>query len=146
MQLSLRESICRHRELPDDQEILTGRIELLAPADRELLEAVLIRGQSATSLARIMGVRPRTLRDRVRRLSRRVASRRFLDAARAMSYLPDEDAELARLYYCQGLSQRALAERLGVTSHSLRRRLDRIAAEIATIRRMHRSRSLHAGG
>ncbi|MGC9454819.1 MAG: hypothetical protein ACP5HU_08125 [Phycisphaerae bacterium] len=145
MQLSLRENICRKQELPADDEIIRGRIELLSPPEKELLEAVLIRGQSAASLARIMGIPPRTLRDRVRRLSRRLTSRPFLDAARALPYLPAEDAELARLYFCQGLSQRTLARRLGLTSHKLRRRLDRVSAQISAIRRMHRSRSFARG-
>ena len=114
-------------------------MQLLAPPERELLEAVLIRGQSASSLARIMGVRPRTVRDRVRRLTRRLSSRRFLDAARALEYLPPDDAELARLHFCEGTSQRELARRRGMTSHALRRRMDRISAEIATVRRMRRA-------
>ncbi len=141
MPLSLRENICRHQELPDDQEVIRGRIELLDSPDRDLLEAILIQGQSAASLARIMGVRPRTLRERVRRLTHRLSSRRFLDAARSLSYLSAEDAELARMHFCQGLSQRELARRLGTSTHALRRRLDRIDAEITAIRRLHRSRS-----
>ncbi|MFP3937088.1 MAG: hypothetical protein ACLFVW_02010 [Phycisphaerae bacterium] len=146
MPLSLQENICRKKELPADEEVIRGRMELLSPPEKELLEAVLVRGQSASSLARIMGVRPRTLRDRVRRLSRRLTSREFLDAARALQYLPAEDAELARLYFCQGLSQRALAKRLGITAHTLRRRLDRVSAQISAIRRMHRSRGFTRGG
>lgn len=145
MTLSLRENICRQRHLPCDEEILRARAELLAPEDRELIEAVLIHGQSASSLARIMGVHPRAVRTRIHRLSRRLTSRPFLDAARALEYLPAEDAHLARLHFCQGASQRELARRLGMTSHVLRRRLDRISAEIATIRRMHRPQPLPEG-
>jgi DNA-directed RNA polymerase specialized sigma24 family protein len=139
MPLPLRESICRQRNLPRDEGVLRGRLELLSDEDRELLESVLLRGQSASSLARIMGVRPRGVRRRVHRLVRRVTARSFLDAARALDYLPAGDAELARLHFCQGLSQRELCRRLKVTSHALRRRLDHITAEIATIRRMHRA-------
>jgi DNA-directed RNA polymerase specialized sigma24 family protein len=139
MPLPLRESICRQRGLPRDEGVLRGRLELLADEDRELLDAVLLRGQSASSLARIMGVRPRAIRGRVHRLIGRVTSRRFLDAARALEYLPADEAELARMHFCQGVSQRELCRRLRMTSHALRRRLDRVAAEIATIRRMHRA-------
>ena len=144
MALSLRENVFRARRLPRNEQILMGRAELLAREDRDLIEAVLVRGQTAESLARLAGRSGTAKRERVGRLTRRLSSRRFLDAARALAYLSDEDAMLARLAFCQRKPQRDLCERTGLTRHLLRRRLDRIAAQIQTIRRM--SHNPHAPG
>ncbi len=133
MHLTLRESICIATKLPRNDAILMGRAELLAPKDRDLVEAVLIRGQSTRSVARMMGVSSRAVRSRVCRLGRRLTSRKFLSAARSLSYLSPADADLATLYFCQGLSHRQLSSRMGLSIHLLRRRLDGIAAQIAVI-------------
>jgi len=139
MALPLKEEIATVRKLPRNDAVLMGRAELLAPGDRELMQAVLGHGQRTASLARLLGVEPRTIRLRLERLGRRMNSRPFLDAARALSYLPAADAALARARYCEGLSQRELCERFGMSRHELRRRLDRLAAQIETLRRMRRA-------
>jgi len=115
-----------------------GRAALLAREDRDLIEAVFVRRQTARSLGRLMGLSPKVIRRRIRRLSRRLASRRFLDAARALPYLAPDEEKLARLHLCQGLTQRQLGLHLGLSTHVLRRRLDRISAQIETIRRVRR--------
>ena len=138
MAISLRENICRAGKLPRSDAVLMGRAELLKTEDHDLLEAVLILGQSTTSLARLMKTTPRDIRYRVGRLCRHLTSRRFLDAARALPYLDKETGELARLRFCQGASHRELCCRFNITWHRLRRRLDHLAAQIETIRRMTR--------
>jgi len=141
MPLTLRESICRTKTLPRDDGVLMGRAELLAPRDRDLIEAVLVHGQPTRSIARMMAVTPRVVRDRVYRLSRLLVSRRFLDAARALPYLSPEDDALARLRFCTGMTHSQLCQRLAVTPHRLRRRLDRLSAKIATIAQLSRSKA-----
>lgn len=136
MPLRLRENICRVRQMPRNDDILMGRAELLAVEDRDLIEAILIRGQSTGSVARMIGLTPRIVRSRVYRLGRRLTSQQFLDTARALRYLSAPDALLARLRFCQGATQRQLSHRLGLSCHVLRRRLDHISAQVATIRRL----------
>jgi len=138
MSIQLRENILSARKLPQTDTVLMGRADFLSPADRDLIEAVMIRCQPTESLGRMLKVRPRVIRKRVHRLGRRLASRKFLDAVRALPYLSDENAELAKLYYCQSKPQRTLCEELSLTTHGLRRRLDRLSAEIATITRIRR--------
>ena len=113
-----------------------GRAALLAREDRDLIEAIFVRRQTARSLGRLMGLSPKVIRQRTRRLSSRLASRRFVNAARTLPYLAPDDAKLARLHFCQGLNQRQLSLHLGLSTHVLRRRLDRISAQIDTIRRV----------
>ena len=139
MSVQLRENVLSARKLPRTDAVLMGRAEFLAPEDRDLIEAVLIRCQRADSLGRMLKVRPRVIRKRVHRLGRRLASQKFLDAVRALPFLSDEDAELAKLYFCRSVPQRQLCADLGLTTHVLRRRLDKLSAEIATITRIRKA-------
>ena len=122
-----------------------ARAELLAPKDRELVEAVFIRGQSTKSIARMTGVTPRVVRRQVAHLGRRLTGRGYMDTARALPYMTGPDARLARLRFCQGATHRQLCQRFGLTSHALRRRLDQVSAQIATIRRLDRSARRRSG-
>lgn len=136
MALSLRESLAVAVDLPKTDAVLMGRAELLAPADRDLLEAVLVHSQPTALLGRMLGVSPMAIRKRVHRLCKRITSKRFLEVARTLSYLNIEDARIARLYFCQAVPQRTLAKQLGITQHHLRRKLDHIRAEVATLHRL----------
>lgn len=138
MPISLRENITSQRRLPQNEELLKGRAQMLGERDRLLMEAVLIRGQSAESLAKLMGASSRMIRFRVHRLGQRLASRRFLDVVRALPYLSPTDGRLARMRYCEGLSQRQICQQLSLTPHQLRRHLDIIAGQIAAIGRQSR--------
>jgi DNA-directed RNA polymerase specialized sigma24 family protein len=133
MPISLRENIARRVDTPDSESVLMGRAELLARKDRDLLEAVLVRGQPASSLARLMDVSASQVRKRVYRLCRRLNSREFLTAARMLRFLPGEERELARRHFCEGCSQRDLAEQTGRSLHSVRRTLDRVRAKISAL-------------
>ena len=139
MPISLKESLARKKDLPRSDEIIRCRAELLPRADRDLIEAVLIHGHPTRSLARMMGTTPRAVRDRARRLARRLVSKRFLYVARALPYLSPQDSELAKRYFCQGATHRQLCGEVGMTLHALRRRLDRIAAQVETVRRLNAS-------
>jgi len=136
MALRLKDSIARSSPLPRDEQIIMGRAELLSTGDKDLVEAVLVRGQPATLIARIMGTSAKVIRARVRCLGRRLTSQRFLKAARALPYLDGDEAHLARLNFCAGVSQRRLARELGIPTHTLRRRLEHIAVKINVIHQL----------
>lgn len=136
--MTLRESFCRSWRLPRDAQVVMGRASFLAPSDRDLVEAVLVRGQRVSAIARMTGVRPRMVRQRLSRLLRLITSREFLDAVGALAYLGQEDAALARLHFCQGLTQMELCRHLKCARHTLRRRLDRLAVRIAVMGRWRR--------
>ncbi|MCK4602699.1 MAG: hypothetical protein KAU28_09545 [Phycisphaerae bacterium] len=146
MPLMLRENLCRAHRLPRNDDILMGRAQLLEAKERELVEAILIRGQTAASVGRMMGISQRVVRNRISRIGRRLTSRRFLDAARALAYLAPDDRELVRLRFCHGATQRELAERFLLSPHMLRRRLDGVIAQIKTVRRMSHPASRQRGG
>jgi DNA-directed RNA polymerase specialized sigma24 family protein len=136
MALPLMESICNARKLPDDEQVLIGRAEMLSTEDRLLIEAVLVRGLTIVAVSRMMNISARKAGNRLKRLTARLASREFLDAARALPYLSHNDAALARLRFCAGLSERQLAKKFEQSVHTIRRRLDSVKAQIAIISRL----------
>ncbi len=138
MGLPLKESVLQARRLPRNDDLLMERAKLLSREDMELMEAVFVRGQSTRSIARMLGVDVRLLRNRVGRLAKRLASRKFLDAARSLPYLADADAKLARLRYCQGRTLRQLQAHFNVTDHTIRRWLDHVAAQVSMVQRLAR--------
>jgi len=145
MGMPLRESVLQARRLPRNDHLLMARATLLSRDDRELIEAVFIRGQTTRSLSHMIGVEMRPLRDRVRRLAKRLASRKFVDVARSLPYLSSPDAQLARLRFCEGRKLCELRGRFNVTDHTLRRWLDHVSAQVAVIRRMSKQSAEGAG-
>jgi len=146
MAVRLNENMCQSPTPRGDVDVLLRRAELLGREDRELLEAVFARGQTLVSIARMTGVSSRRVSNRLRRITRRLTSREFLDAARALGYLSREDAALASLRFCQGLSSRKMAAKLEMSAHVLRRRLDRISAQIEIIGRLQRGSTCQGAG
>jgi DNA-directed RNA polymerase specialized sigma24 family protein len=136
MPVLLRERVMQAQSLPNSQEVLLQRAELLAPRDRELIEAVFLHGQSASGLARLMGQEARTVQNRVHRLAKRLVSRDFLRAARSLHHLDKEQVVVARKYFCEGLTIRELARELDITLHEARRRLYGVRAAIDTVQRV----------
>jgi DNA-directed RNA polymerase specialized sigma24 family protein len=145
MPITLREHICRIRKIPRNEELLMARAELLEPADRDLIEAVFVHRQSAVTLGRMLGVKTRAIRRRVHLLARRMSSRRFMNAARALPYLEYLEASIVKMAFCQHLSQREIAARTGLKRHEVRRAIDRLADRIAMIRCLSRPEELVAG-
>ena len=139
MPISLRENICKAHKVLADEEVVLRRAELLDRADKDLLEAVMIRGQSATAVARLMGADPRLVRKRVLRVVRRISERLFLRTARVLDFLPPQEARLARMRFCQGLTYREIYRKLGDKPSAVRKRLDRLDAQIDTIERVRQS-------
>lgn len=138
MQLTLREAIARDHRLPQSEEILMGRAELLAPEERDLIEAIMIREMSTRAVGRLKGVKAREVRNRVCRIARRLRSRQFLDAARAIPYLTPHDALLAKLRFCQAMSIRDISRELGIGYHVLRRQLDKVSGRIEVVKLLSR--------
>jgi DNA-directed RNA polymerase specialized sigma24 family protein len=136
MGLTLAERLVEKRGIENIERQLLARLDLLEPAERELLTAVLVRGQSCASLARLTGRCPRSLRRLVLRRVRRMSSPQFTFAARSLAYLAPGDAMIARMRFCQGLSVREVARRLRLTHHAARRWADRVRAQIDTLRRI----------
>lgn len=126
MALSLKESIARCQKIISDDQIIAGRSELLRRDDRVLVRAVWIDNQSTRRVASLAGVTPNCVRQRVRRIVKRIHSEDFLAAARLLPELTGRHAQVARLHFCQGLSCRAAARKTGIPYHEFRRLVDEV--------------------
>jgi len=118
----------RRRDRAQLVEILRLRGRSLPPSDRTLMEAVYTRGERVSGLARLMGCNARTLRVRVRRVSRRLLSAPFVFVARrSESWAPMRRA-VARACFVEGRSLREAANQLGLTQAAVRRHRDAVLA------------------
>jgi len=110
----------RRRDRQDLARRIAHMAEWLPQADRALLRAVYDSGQPVADLARIAGQHPRSLRRRVRRLTARVLSSRYLFVVSHMADWPATRRKVARACVIQGLSMRAAARQLGLSLHTVR--------------------------
>jgi hypothetical protein len=127
------DAFAQTKEMPNPRSNLAWLAGFLQPDERALVMAVLVDGQPIRLAARLMGQPYMSVRYRVRKLSRQLASRKCLAVARLMPYLSPVDATLAKLHYCSGHSCRRIGRMLGISHHDLRRRFDRIAVRIETV-------------
>ncbi len=142
MALSLKESIARGQWIVSDDQIITGRSKLLGRTERVLVHAVWIDNQSTRQVASLVGVTPSCVRQRIRRIVKRMHSEDFLAAARLLPELTGRHAVVARLHFCQGLSCRAAADKTGIPYHEFRRLVD----EVKGIMRLRQRRDARRRG
>jgi hypothetical protein len=141
MALSFIDNITSQKGFPQDTAVIIGRAEFLDPADRDLLKAVFIHAQSISALSRIMGVNVHSLRAKIHRLCKRLINKRFINAGRALPYLDKESAVLAQLNFCQQVSVIELARRAGTNRYNMRRKIEKISAQIEAINKVISTRS-----
>ncbi len=120
----------------NDHAVIKARTELLDPADRNLLRAVLIYNQPAKVVAEINRIRPSAVRYRVRKLIARISSPQFVCAARSMGLFNAEQAHVARCHILQGKSLQATVATTGLPYHTIRRLLTEIAGIIEGVRNL----------
>jgi DNA-directed RNA polymerase specialized sigma24 family protein len=111
-------------------ERLLDRANYLTSSDRTLLRGIYDRGMDASEVARVMGRRPRGVRQRVQRLVEHLNSPDFTFILRAGRRWPKTRRRVGELVFLQGLTQREAAARLGISLHHLRREIERIRALI----------------
>lgn len=101
------------------------------PSDeRQLLVAIYGRGMAVSEVAGMLGAPERQLRRRVRALVRRVCDPNFDAAVRLSPELPRQLRQVARLKAIEGLPMRQIAQRLGVSYHTVRKHYDAFRALI----------------
>src|ERR1017187_2907094 len=115
LKLSLLDGYAQTKEMPEHQRDLVWLSAFLQPDERALVMAVLVDGQPIKLAARLMGQPYMTVRSRVLKLSRQLASRKCLAAARLVPYLSPADATLAKLHFCSGHSCRRIGRMLGIS-------------------------------
>ena len=113
-------------------QVLVEELVIVASAlrerDRALVRAVYERGLPLKALAAAGETRPGRLQYRLRRILKRVRSPLFRATLRERARWPALRRGIAEGVILQGRSQRAIADRLGVSVHRVRMELERIKA------------------
>lgn len=110
-------------------ETLGRRAAFLAPEDAALVRGVYEAGMSSVELARLMNLRPQTVRARLRRLLRHLDSGLFLFVLRHRGDWMRERRQVAELRVLQRRSLREAVRRSGLSLHQVRRHDDAIRAQ-----------------
>jgi DNA-directed RNA polymerase specialized sigma24 family protein len=142
MAFSFRDGVFEHRNLPHDPRRLAERFKHLSPRDRLILEMVLIRGQAAADIARVMDIDAKLMRRHIVRLCRRVTSFRFRQVTRIMPRLKEAEAQVAQLHFCQDIPMRQIARDMGVPIHRVRCLANRVLAKIEAFSELKQFKSV----
>lgn len=102
----------------------------LPAEERQLLIAIYGRGMAVSEAAAMLGTPERQLRRRVRALVRRVCDPAFDAAVRLSPDMPRQLRQVARLKAIEGVPMRQIAQRLGVSYHTVRKHYDAFRALI----------------
>ncbi|MFG0275079.1 MAG: hypothetical protein ACF8QF_08480 [Phycisphaerales bacterium] len=116
----------RRRRTPLVVEEVVLRAALLPEADRALLLAVYRDATPARTIAELRGLHVRRVRRRVRSLVQRVLSPRFGFVMDHMASWPRTRRRVAQAVVIEGRPRREASETLGVTIHTVRRRMEEI--------------------
>ncbi|MHC4551885.1 MAG: helix-turn-helix domain-containing protein [Planctomycetota bacterium] len=103
-----------------DNELVLLRSNLLEKEDRTLLQMVLDRGSTFEQIARLTGKSPSTISRRFHRILNQLLARE-LTALLEYRKQPDPvEISIARAYFVQGLTQKQVCEKVGVTAYRVR--------------------------
>jgi hypothetical protein len=101
-------------------DVVLARAHLLEAADRGVIEAIYGSGQSATQVARVLGVPARKMCDRVRAVVKRLRSRECTLVDTMGPKWGTTRRGVAVACFVHGLSIRRASERLGITFYAAR--------------------------
>jgi hypothetical protein len=102
----------------------------LEPLDREMVLAVLDRGQTAAAVGRIGNQNPRQVRRKVRRVYARISSPEFQFVAQRVDSWGGTRRKVALASFLHGMSLRQAASSLGLSMHLVRQHIAAIRNQI----------------
>ncbi len=116
-------------------ELLIQRSELLPPTDRAMVIAAYARGMTTREIAALLKHEPRHIQRRLRRVTRRVLSDRFIFVASHLRSWPAARKRIGTACILHGHSARHAAAETGLPIHTVRQHLEAINTLLEEIRR-----------
>ncbi len=101
-------------------EVLRMRAHLLAGEDRALLEAYLEHGSSFRQIGRLMGLDPRNVGRKVRRIVRRLTDDTYEVCLGNRDEFNGRELALIKDHFVGGLSERRISRHRGVPRYTVR--------------------------
>lgn len=121
-------------------EMLAARADILNAKDRALMKMYLKNGLTFLQIAKIVGMNPTTIARRIRKLSTRLADNKYITCLRYREQFGRDEISIAKDYYMEGMSQRQIARKRGMSVYSTRKVLERIRSVVDSCRTSNRDR------
>ncbi len=113
-------AVCATTPKRDIIEMLQMRAHLLAGEERALLEAYLERGNSLCQIGRLMGLHPRNVGRKIRRIVRRLTDDTYEICLGHHDEFNGRELKVIRDHFIGGLSERCISRDRNVTLYRVR--------------------------
>jgi hypothetical protein len=110
----------------DRIDLLRCRADLLAGKDRALMQMYLDNSGTYRQMARLAGVNEANVARRIHKLIRRLLDGQYITCLRNSDKFTEEQLEMARDYFVDGLPMREIAYRHEATYYAVRRTMKKI--------------------
>lgn len=110
----------------DRIELIRCRAELLKGRDRALIQMYLDNAGTFSQMARLAGVNEANVARRIHKLIRRLLDGQYITCLRYRDKFTEEQIEMARDYFVDGLSMREIADRHEITYYAVRQTMKQI--------------------
>lgn len=118
----------------DRIDLIRCRAELLKGRDRALIQMYLDNAGTFSQMARLAGVNEANVARRIHKLIRRLLDGQYITCLHYRDKFTEEQIEMARDYFVDGLSMREIADRHETTYYSVRRTMKQIQRLTAVTR------------
>jgi predicted DNA-binding protein YlxM (UPF0122 family) len=107
-------------------ELLRSRIELLTGRDKAMMEMYLNGRGTISQMARLAGVNEANVARRIHKLVRRLLDGQYITCLRNRDIFTQEQIEMARDYFVDGLPIQEIADRHEITYYEVRKAIRKI--------------------
>ena len=118
--------IQRLKQQARDKELLLLRSNLLNSRDKALMYMVFDKGGTFEQIARLTGQSASTVNRRFHNVLNKLLTRELTALLRQREALDSMEIRVARAYFLEGLSQKAIIQKLGVSRYRVRNALKTI--------------------
>ena len=123
-------------DFKDRIELLRSRAGLLTGKDRALMKIYLENSGTFRQMARLASVNEANIARRIHKLIRRLLDGQYITCLRNRDKFTQEQIEMARDYFVDGLSMRDIADRHETTYYEVRKTMKKIQ-RLTTVTRTH---------
>jgi DNA-binding CsgD family transcriptional regulator len=113
-------------EAKDRIDLLRSRVGLLAGRDRALMQIYLDNSGTFSQMAKIASVNEANVARRIHKLVRRLLDGQYITCLRNRDRFTQEQIEMARDYFVDGLAMREIADRHETTYYEVRKTMKKI--------------------
>ena len=113
-------------EFEDRLDIIRSRAGLLTGTDKTLMQVYLDNSGTFRQMSRIAGVNEANVARRIHKLIRRLLDGQYITCLRNRKNLTDEQVEIARDYFVEGLPMREIARRHEISRYAVRKAMKKM--------------------